>query len=50
MRNLARLAYLAAMARYFYINGSWIEDAIKLRDPYLKGRDYALMFVTWGGT
>jgi len=38
------LAYLAAMTRYFYINESGIEDAARLRDPYLKGRDYARIF------
>jgi glycosyltransferase involved in cell wall biosynthesis/SAM-dependent methyltransferase len=42
------LAYLAAMTRYFYINEAGIEDAIKLHNPYIKGRDYAHIFQDLG--
>jgi len=38
------LAHLATMTRYFYVNECGIEDAIRLRDPNVKGRDYAHIF------
>ena len=38
------LAHLARMTRYFYINESGIEEGVRLRDPYLKGRDYVRVF------
>jgi glycosyltransferase involved in cell wall biosynthesis len=42
------LAYLAAMTRYFYINETGIEEAIRHGDPNLKGRDYARIFSDLG--
>jgi GT2 family glycosyltransferase/SAM-dependent methyltransferase len=36
--------YLKSITRYFYINECGIEDGIRLRDPYLKGRDYVQIF------
>jgi SAM-dependent methyltransferase len=40
--------YLRSMARYFYINEAGTEQAKSINSPYLKGRDYAMIFCGLG--